>query len=312
MTDTKPVMMLSSCETSLFTNGASDAQRTVLNRTANTTVKSLTSEEKRLLDTLIAERKRALLGNSDLQTAARMSAEIAGILAYYGGSLSSGRDMHFLVYSDTYQGKAAAEIVEKWLRNAGFSASCVHIHDLRTSSLEDFTSAMHEIIPWCRETIPGNYDKGYKIVFNLTGGFKAMQGFLQTIGMLYADEVVYIFERSDSLLRIPRLPVSLDPEVFWENLQLYRRLGAGYTVDGHECDGIPETLLMNWDGEATFSVWGDLLWSEYKPKIYDTDLLDPISANIVYSDRFTRDVQQAGLAKDRMRMLSLCEIQTII
>jgi hypothetical protein len=59
------------------------------------------------------------------------------------------------------------------------------------------------VIRWCQDTLPGYRESGYHIVFNLTGGFKSIQGWMQTLGMFYADEIVYIFETGKELLPGP-------------------------------------------------------------------------------------------------------------
>ena len=86
----------------------------------------------------------------------------------------------------------------------------IRIDDLNTSSLEEFRLGIDELIKWCVGTLPGYRASGYKIVFNLVGGFKALHGYMQTLGMFYADETVYIFETSRELLSIPRMPVDLE------------------------------------------------------------------------------------------------------
>jgi CRISPR/Cas system-associated protein Csm6 len=70
------------------------------------------------------------------------------------------------------------------------------------------------------------------VVFNLTGGFKSVQGFLQAISSFYADETIYIFQFSSELLQIPRLPIKLDTQgIIDENLTIFRRLGLNYNCE---------------------------------------------------------------------------------
>jgi hypothetical protein len=69
---------------------------------------------------------------------------------------------------------------------------------------------MNRTVALCEEELPGYRSRGYKVVFNLTGGFKSVQGVMSILGMMYADEVVYIFETGTELLRMPRLPIVLN------------------------------------------------------------------------------------------------------
>jgi hypothetical protein len=47
------------------------------------------------------------------------------------------------------------------------------------------------------------------VVFNLTGGFKSLNGYLQTVAMISADRCAFLFEGAPELMEIPRLPVRL-------------------------------------------------------------------------------------------------------
>jgi CRISPR/Cas system-associated protein Csm6 len=86
-----------------------------------------------------------------------------------------------------------------------------------------------ELIEWCEQTPPTFREKQIKVVFNLTGGFKSTNGWLQTLGMFYAGEIVYIFESQSEMLRIPRIPVAIDTaavQIFRDHLAFFRRLAA--------------------------------------------------------------------------------------
>ena len=51
--------------------------------------------------------------------------------------------------------------------------------------------------------MPGYRQSHYRVVFNLVGGFKSLQGYMNTLGMFYADEIIYIFEAPTAdLIRI--------------------------------------------------------------------------------------------------------------
>jgi hypothetical protein len=118
--------------------------------------------------------------------------------------------------------------------------------DLRTDDLSSFQVALADIVRFCEETVEGYRKNGYRVIFNLTGGFKSVQGFLQTLALFYADETFYVFESSEELLRIPRLPVKMDAEnIVREHLPVFRRLSLGLKVDQEEIKKLPETFLLH-------------------------------------------------------------------
>jgi len=80
-------------------------------------------------------------------------------------------------------------------------------------------------VKFIEDNLIGYKRNGYRVIFNLTGGFKSVQGFLQSIASLYADEAVYVFETASELLRAPRMPLRLDMNVVKENITSYVGLG---------------------------------------------------------------------------------------
>lgn len=152
---------------------------------------------------------------------------------------------------------------------------------------------MSELIEWCDATLK-NYQNNSQVnvIFNLTGSFKSVNGFLQAVGMFYADECVYIFQFSSELLRIPRLPITLDSTgVIEQHLTTFRQLEY-QQLPLSQCQGIPETLLFR-DGEFVgLSEWGKLLWKQAKSNYYERELLLPWSSKLVYSTEFGNSVER--------------------
>lgn len=193
-----------------------------------------------------------------------MSAELNALIKFYDGQypLSVVRDYHLLLCTDTWLGEAAAHLVATWLRQHGCNNVEVRRQkDLQTAQINAFQLALSDLIQWCEETLPVYRAAQYHIVFNLTGGFKSVQGFLQTLAMFYADEVVYIFESGTALLHIPRLPIRMDAEDTVRNhLTTFRRLA--YDLQVEDVSGIPETMLLRIEQQVTFSPGGNLSGSE--------------------------------------------------
>jgi hypothetical protein len=202
---------------------------------------------------------RADLTAADVPRRRRLSAELNGLYGIGDGRLPAQPGIvYFLVATDTYQGQATAQLVAEVLPGA----QIVTPRGLSTRSQQDFARGIRELIRWCEETLPGYGQKGYCVVFNLVGSFKSLQGYLNTIGMFYADEIVYLFEGPGSpLLRIPRLPIILDHSLFEQHASLCAQFEAGLTVPPDRLAGWPEAL---WEedapGQATLSIWGSLLW----------------------------------------------------
>ena len=298
-------LVLSSCGTSILTNRAPDREmRTLIFKYANKIDRDILhkkSEEIERLGDFIRDCREFFVSLSPSE-AIRYSAEVNGIFRLYNGNFSQAKnDVHILLATDTWLGKETAKMVEEWLRRQGFGNVQVwsDFGGLQTESLEDFHYGLSELVKRLHGTIPEYKKNGYHVIFNLTGGFKSIQGVLQTLAQFYADEAVYIFETSKELLRIPRIPVTLNVlEEVKRNLKVWRRLALGLPVKPEEARGIADIFLLKIKGEVTLSPWGELVWQQVKREIYEERFWPPPSDRIEWNEKFEKEVNQ--LSKDRI------------
>ena len=299
----QPRYILSPCGTSLWTNGADEVERKLLTTHANVGKPEEVPEADRVLLQARMDAARAGMLTTDglsveeqNKIAARKSAELNGILKLCGGTPAAGQDYHLLLCTDTWLGEQSALLVADWLRMRHVSVEVKRQRDLQTRDLAAFRMALSELVQWAETTLNAYRESRYKIVFNLTGGFKSVQGFLQSLGMFYADETVYIFENSTDLLRIPRLPVRLaTEETVREHLQLFRRLNLRLPVPAPT--PIPETLLLEYEEQTELSVWGQVAWEQARRTLYREKVWPSPSEHIRFGERFLASVQ--SLPPDR-------------
>ncbi len=300
------LVMVSSCGTSSLTNGADGDMRDLLRKTANYGKREYSEEDRRKVDDRVSCVREKLLASS-LGEVKRVSAELHGLISYYGNTLSNAsRNTHIFLHTDTYQGECVAGILVEWMLKQKQSAQAQAVEGLNTKNADSFREGMSRLVRWCDETIRGYRDQKYRVVFNLVGGFKVLQGFLQTLGMFFADESVYVFEGEESLLRIPRLPLDLDDgtkRVMCDNIDLFRRLGWSGGVKRAACASLPETLVYCAGEDCAFSPWGELLWSRIRPELYEDKVLPSPSAKI----RFTRTAEETMKDFDKERRLQFNE-----
>lgn len=284
-------LVVTSCGTSILTNGATKELKQKLLGAANRTESELTASERRSFRTREEHRGRELMAAS-LPDLKKMSAELNGILTLLDGyphpPAGSETVHHRLIHTDTHLGRASADLLRMRLVADHQEVEAVRIRDLATATLEGFQLAMAELAKWCDEQVQPMREAGFRVVFNLTGGFKPVQGFLQTLGMFHADETVYIFEGAGSeLLRIPRMPISVDIDgVIREHREALRRLSAGDDLPVDACANIPELLWMQVDDRASLSPWGEILWAQARERIYGNELLPSLSGKLEFSPAF--------------------------
>ena len=290
--------VLSTIGTSILTNlidRANPAEGTwwgMLRDSANLKQDGLLPETIVLIETLADRALKKLLQN-DIQINRRLSAELNGIYGIYGGQFpEDNSDEHYLVCTDTAQGQTTGKLIKKFLKSQGFRVDIVTPARLSTQNPDAFTTGTKDLIKWLEDNVPWRRDSGYKVTFNLVGGFKSLQGYMNTFGAFYADEVVYIFEAPTAdLIRIPRLPIQIDTTVIREYLTEFALMGAGKLYPTNALEGIPQILLeFVEDGGVTYaglSAWGELIWHRTKSDLLSQELLR--FPRLVYQWSFIND-----------------------
>ncbi|MBX9685139.1 MAG: putative CRISPR-associated protein [Candidatus Obscuribacterales bacterium] len=296
--------ILSTCGTSSFRNGATPDELRLLNKYSNASKAELIPIDDRLMLEELAKRAGRNLLQSNCVYAALISAELNAIAKYYDNNIQvrHKKDYHVLLCTDTWLGEQVAINIQEWMRTVGLTAEVKRQQDLQTADLTAFQLALSGIAEWCEDTIPQYQSNNYRIIFNLTGGFKSVNGFLQALSMFYADEAIYVFESEKELLRLPRLPVQITAtETIHKHLLAFRRLSCNLPVE-HIADDIPETLLFKLEQQIALSPWGMLVWKRAKKEIYGEHLLSPPSQRISFTAEFEASVQ--GLTKERLRIVN--------
>ncbi len=285
-------LIVSTCGTSIFTADASPEIRKLLTNHANAKLaidipKKALENIQHHVDLCLGELKML----TSIDALRKRSAEINGLASFYSDTLN-GKDHHIFIATETWLGEQAAQAIAGVLQRHGHSIEVKCVQDLRTDNLSAYRGALSELVQWAHTTLPVYKRDGYKIVFNLTGGFKAVQGFMQTLGMLHADECIYVYERSSELIRLPRLPIKMQADsVVRDHLQQFRRMAVGLSVPSDAVHSVPEALLFVSDEKAALSEWGGLVWLEIKDEIYAEKLHPAPSTKLQWADGFERTVQ---------------------
>ena len=284
---------VSTCGTSILTNGTHEDDVKFLRSNANKRQSEYTPEDIERINNIVNEKSK-LLVSSEPKDVKRLSAELNGFISFYmhdgnfdAKEAGNYENIHFLIHTDTFQGHKTAEIIQTWGQAHHINMQLVQINDLNTRSVEEFRIGVNNLIEWCTQTLLGYREQGCKVIFNLVGGFKSLQGYMQTLGMFYADEIIYIFETGGELLRIPKLPVDFDTNAkqhVLDHFNTFRRMHF-VNLPINECEGIPETLLHIIGDSCTFSVWGKIIWENTLHDKYSAGVVEPLSERIIITQK---------------------------
>ena len=288
------LLLLSTCGASVLTNQADPKDRDWLTKIANQA--KLSETDKRRLDTHLDKSKRRLL-SVDAREGRKLSAELNGIAAVLE-RWGPDRVQHLLIHTDTAVGRAAASLIEGVLKDRDQPVQLLTAAGLQADHFPSFREALADLTKQLEEWIPEHRQKGWTTIFNLTGGFKSVNAYLQAFGMLYADRCAFLFESASTLMEIPRLPVRLaEVDEIRPHAFVFRRLEQGYSVEEQQASNIPDALLLVDDGQVTTSVWGDVVWGRVRKTLLGERLLEPLSPKLIVSNAVRKVFEQLG--KDR-------------
>jgi putative CRISPR-associated protein (TIGR02619 family) len=285
-------VIVSTIGTSLLTSQIDRQQESdwfpQLTKYANKKSEQLSVEEDTQLSEL-SQRATNKLSAGKLEDARKASAELNGIYGIYQNDISQGKsDIHFLITTDTAQGQATANIISKYLAVKGVvNVNIFSPSGLSTATTQDFSGGIDAVIEFLEKQIEP-LRKDYEVTFNLTGSFKSLQGYMNTLGMFYADKIVYIFEGANSeLITIPRLPITIDQSQLIPYTTTLALLAKGDGLEATAVEGLPEGLIAEIDGHYILSNWGNLIWQKEKENLLGDKLLD--FPGLVYRDKFRED-----------------------
>jgi putative CRISPR-associated protein (TIGR02619 family) len=310
----KRQLVLTTVGISIFLNSLTSQEKEkwsqTLNNEANAT--KLSSDMVVLLDEVAARAEQSLAAES-VKSKRKLSAEMNGLYGLYEDQLQRAcDDVHVLIGTDTVFGRRAVQVLETFLRGSDISNVQTWIPEqLSSANNLSFSYGIKELLRLCEENIPQYRDSGYRVIFNLTGAFKSLQSYLNIAGMFYADEIVYIFEGSNQLLRIPRLPIQVDLEILKTYCTQLALLDAGAILAQSDVAGLPEGLLdIDQHGDSTLSEWGRLIWNRARRDLYRGELLR--FPNLVYEESFQRDFRRASSDEKVDLHMTLAKVSALL
>jgi putative CRISPR-associated protein (TIGR02619 family) len=257
-------------------------------------------EVARTISTL-KSRAETKLSEGNILEIRETSAELNGIYGLYGDKIEQGKeDIHWLIATDTAQGQTTAKIVEKFIKSKELVNTSIYTPPgLSTANTKKFSEGIDDLLVWLRKQIKSL--KGYTVYFNLVGSFKSLQGYMNTIGMFYANEIIYIFEGKQSeLITIPRLPIKVDESLLQPHAAKLARMDAGAGLSSSDVVSIPEALIGDCDGKKVLSTWGQLIWNECKEKLLSQELLE--FPRLQYADTFRADYNKINNEKEKAEL----------
>lgn len=210
------------------------------------------------------------------------SAEIKSIIKIQGMLKEDIRV--FLLATDTIVSRLAAEIIQHWFEDYDKKieiAFNVETDVIKSLQVAFYKSLIKEGLPNLINRINliaggGMDSKGYfkDIIFNITGGYKAIIPFMTIMAQVKGCKTVYIFEDTDSLILIPNLPLKIDFGIFEDYPNEIALLDEGMDNYHQEKDRSfqafseleEKCMIEQIDNHAFLSPVGRIFHEEFKDK----------------------------------------------
>lgn len=212
------------------------------------------------------------------------SAEIKSLIKI-GKMLNDNLDVYLLT-SDTILSNVATEIIEEYFEEIkGINIQkIIRVKEFQVKNPGLFSrEGLVNLIDKIEEIANQNYDN---VIFNITGGYKAVIPYIAIMAQINQCDIYYIFEDTDALIKIPKTPIRVDYDEIEENYYLLKELENGI-------NNYPQWKEKNYariekingfidtDGEIAFlSPIGRIFLSKYEQKYFIFYAPDNVWENI--------------------------------
>lgn len=158
--------------------------------------------------------------------------------------LASGHRVHLLV-TDSLDGQICAELNQKYLIQLfDCEVRLEPIPGLQAHSHREFISTGLKNLLTRLIRLLEDY-QCQDLIINITAGYKSLAPYLTILGMIYDFPISYLYEKSQEVLTLERLPVRYDESVIWDVQEKLARIDQ-------ETD-IPKT---DWEAGLSFHKLG--------------------------------------------------------
>jgi len=178
-------------------------------------------------------------------------------------------DEVYLYHTDTGRGKFCASIIEKYLSdNYNLKVNKIRVEGFGIK--EFFEDGLVNLLDKLMSKIHDLIKNGNKVYLNATGGFKPENAITVIVAsLLNIDEIYYIHERFAEPIKLPILPITINPKYInllkeiYENHKLYGFTIKSYIEEKYGSEIINElknrNLVKEEDGKIILRKWTEIM-----------------------------------------------------
>ncbi|MEZ4687221.1 MAG: putative CRISPR-associated protein [Bacteroidia bacterium] len=187
------------------------------------------------------------------------SAEISSLLKIAEAYKSEELEV-YLIATDTVLSRLAAELVQEWFEGE----MAIHFNPeenvISGLSIDQAGTFIEQGVQGLVQTIldiRGEDEIDSSMLLNISGGYKGLIPVMTIVGQLYDMSICYIYEDSEELIEIPRMPLSFD----WDVMEQYAaQLLRPDRITSIESEALKSLHLINEsNGAYTLTLLGTLI-----------------------------------------------------
>ncbi len=179
----------------------------------------------------------------------------------------------YLIATDTIESIVICEVIKEALDNKDiivhFNMKQDIINDLQVKNYRKFKNGLSNLINRLYKISSNYYDN---LILNITGGYKAVVPYLTIFGQVNSIPLYYIFENSNSLISIPKIPLSIDEGLFDKYWKEFEELTKDEIIEKsslHYSFLTDMESLFEIDNElVALNPLGTILWRRYREKFF--------------------------------------------
>jgi len=143
-----------------------------------------------------------------------------------------------LIATDTLKGYIVAELLKKYFEKNNFDGKILKVDFSEKNVIEGLNvdngdvfvkEGLLNLFNFLKQFSGENFQEK-KVVFNISGGYKGVIPFLTIIAQTYKIPLYYTYEKSDVLIHIPQLPLSINWSVFIKYRDVIEKLKEGFEL----------------------------------------------------------------------------------
>lgn len=176
----------------------------------------------------------------------------------------------YFLHSDTILGNLAGEILKEKIEKikilSDAQVSLNTIEGLQVKDRKQFVNGMRSLITQIYRIADGYWGN---IIINITGGYKATVPYLSILAQVNKCPIYYIFEGTDTLIKVPYIPLDINWKIFEENERFFMELQKAKIKEiprGTSFREEIESLTDQADNLISLNPLGIALWEKYKER----------------------------------------------